>query len=68
MQSVDNSRSSGEYLLSSLLGVCAYYTLLKNRMEVYALIKKDTLNKHVRLLTRLYGITVAMYHRILASQ
>ena len=25
MQSVDNSQSSGEYLLSSLLGTCVYY-------------------------------------------
>ena len=27
---------SGEYLLSSLLGACTYYTLLKNRKEVCA--------------------------------
>ena len=36
MQSVDNSQSSGEYLLLSLLGACAYYTLLKDGKEVYA--------------------------------
>ena len=36
------TRSSSEYLLSSLLGACAYYTLLKRE---YALIKKHALNK-----------------------
>ena len=41
-------------LLSSLLSACAY--LITRRK--YVLIKKDVLNKHMRLLTRLYGITI----------
>ena len=53
MQSVDNSRSSGEHLLSSSLGACAYIIRCYLRTgRKYALIKKHALNKHVRLLTR----------------
>ena len=54
MQSVDNPRSSGEYY-------CRLYwahALTRHYLTTgrkYALIKKYALNKHVRLLTRLYG-------------
>ena len=53
MQSVDNSRSSGEYYCRLYWA----YALIRHYLRTgrkYALIKKHALNKHVRLLTRLY--------------
>ena len=54
MHSVDNSRSSGEYYYRLYwVHVLIRHYLTTGRK--YALIKKYALNKHVRLLTRLYG-------------
>ena len=52
---MDKSRSSNEYLYHRLYWVHALirYYLITGRK--YVLIKKYVLNKHVRLLTRLYG-------------
>ena len=57
MQNMDNSCSNGEYYC------CLYwaYALIGQYLTTgrkYALIKKYALNKHVRLLTRLYGIAL----------
>ena len=58
MQSVDNPRSSREYYChlywAHVLIRCYLITGRK-----YVLIKKYGLNKHVRLLTGLYGISRA---------
>ena len=57
MQSVDNSRSSGDI-------DCRLYwahVLIRHYLKTgrkYALIRKYVLNKHVRLLTRLYGMSI----------
>ena len=55
MHSVDKSRSSGGYHYRLYLA----YALIRHYLTIgrkYALIKKYTLNMHVRLLIRLYGI------------
>ena len=56
MQTVDNSLSIDDYCY------CSYrvHVLIRHYLATgrkYMLIKKYALNKHVRLLTRLYGIT-----------
>ena len=48
----------GWILLSSLLSACAYWTILN---------RKYVLNKHVRLLTRLYSILHSAYYCLLKS-
>ena len=56
MHSVDKSRSSSEYYTNYRLYWA--YALIRHYLTTgrkYALIKKYALNKHVRLLTRLYG-------------
>ena len=55
MQSVNNSRLSGEYLLLSLLG----HVLIRHYLTTgrkYGLNKRYALTKHVHLLSGLYGI------------
>ena len=57
MQNVDNSQSSSEYYCRLYwVHVLIGYNLTTERK--YALIEKYALNKHVRLLTRLYGILI----------
>ena len=53
MHNVDNSRSSGEYYY----GLYWAHALIRHLTTggKYALIKKYALNRHVCLLTRLYG-------------
>ena len=60
MHSVDNSRSSCEYYYRLYWAHALIRHHLTTRKN-YALIKKYALNKHVRLLTRLYGITNSKY-------
>ena len=61
MQSVDNPRSSDEYY-------CRLYwahALIRRYLATgrkYTLIKEYALNKHVRLLTRLYGIALRYFY------
>ena len=57
MHSMDKSRSSGEYYYR-LYWVHALIRHYLTTGRKYALIKKYAPNKHVRLLTRLYGILV----------
>ena len=55
MHSVDKSRSSSEYY-HRLYWAHALIRHYLTTGRKYALIKKYALNKHVRLLTRLYGM------------
>ena len=60
MHGMENPQSSSEYYY------CLYWAhaLIRHYLTTgrkYALIKKYALNKHVRLLTRLYGITNSKY-------
>ena len=64
MHSVDNSQSSCEYYY------CFYWAhaLIRRYLTTgrkYVLIKKYALKKHVRLLTRLYGMSSALYTQLL---
>ena len=66
MPSVDNSWSSGEYYyrLYWMHALIRHYLTTGRK---YVLIKKYALNKHVHLLTRLYGITTYTYLKLLIN-
>ena len=85
MQSLDNSQSVNEYCYHKNNEYCYIAIIFIGCMHLldityitgrkHALIKKYALNKHVRLLTRLYGYvvvwpcinTLSVKHRILAK-